>query len=88
MSLLNSVTEAVDAKIDELSKMVEAEQAEAKRQMAAAENEKAKADIQSDVKAKIEDLQGRINHAKKQLAEAKDAGESSLKEMRESLTGS
>jgi wobble nucleotide-excising tRNase len=88
MSLLDSVKKTIETRIDELSKRVEAEQADAERKMAEAENEQAKADMQSKVKDNIEDLKGQIEQAKKQLVDAKDASEDQLKELQKSLSSS
>ena len=88
MSLLDSVSDAIKTKINELDKQVEAEQAEARRKMAEAENEQARADIQPEVKKNVEQLQSQMADAKQQLDEAMAAGEDRLKEIRDSFTTS
>tara|TARA_R100001509_G_scaffold162288_2_gene133528 strand:- start:3572 stop:3790 length:219 start_codon:yes stop_codon:yes gene_type:complete len=68
----------IEKRIEQLNHKIDAEQAEA-------ESEKARADLQTEMKSRTQELQDKVDEAGKQLADAKNASESRLQAIADSF---
>lgn len=82
MSIKDNLTKKLESQIELWSKQLESLTADAKKELAEAENQKASAELKLNIADALDGLKGNINEANQALAELKDASEGKINELK------
>ena len=82
MSLKDTLQKKLETQTDHWSRRVDSLKADAREKIAKAKDEHAEKQIRMDFDKEIEKLEGRMDEAKKKIAEIRDAGEGHLDKLK------
>lgn len=85
MSLKDSLLTKLETQTERWSKQIDSLRADAEHKMAKARDDQAEAEIQKEFSEKVQQLEDRIEDARKKLGEVRDSGEDRLQDLKDRI---
>lgn len=82
MSLKDSLLQKLETQSEKWSKQIDNLRSEADARIAEAQDEAAEAEVEREFAEKIKDLEGRVETARQELSNLRDAGEDKLQDLK------